>query len=47
MQNRMMITGAGSGLGREIALRWARDGWRVTAGAWRWPTSTKPAWRKA
>ncbi|WP_256345306.1 hypothetical protein, partial [Pseudomonas sp. F1002] len=24
MQNRMMITGAGSGLGREIALRWAR-----------------------
>lgn len=40
MQNRMMITGAGSGLGREIALRWARDGWR-------WPTSTKPAWRKA
>jgi NAD(P)-dependent dehydrogenase (short-subunit alcohol dehydrogenase family) len=29
MQNRMMITGAGSGLGREIALRWARDGWRL------------------
>ncbi len=27
MQNRIMITGAGSGLGREIALRWARDGW--------------------
>ncbi len=29
MHNRMMITGAGSGLGREIALRWARDGWRL------------------
>ena len=29
MQNRIMITGAGSGLGREIALRWARDGWRL------------------
>ncbi|MEM2599237.1 MAG: hypothetical protein QW482_05935, partial [Thermoproteota archaeon] len=29
MQNRIMITGAGSGLGREIALRWARVGWRV------------------
>ncbi|WP_277374161.1 SDR family oxidoreductase [Pseudomonas sp. AA-38] len=29
MQNRMMITGAGSGLGREIALRWARDGWKL------------------
>lgn len=29
MQNRMMITGAGSGLGREIALRWARDGWNL------------------
>ncbi|HCF7580472.1 TPA: SDR family oxidoreductase [Pseudomonas aeruginosa] len=29
MQNRMMITGVGSGLGREIALRWARDGWRL------------------
>ncbi|VXC91688.1 Short-chain dehydrogenase [Pseudomonas sp. 8Z] len=29
MQNRMMITGAGSGLGREIALRWARDGWQL------------------
>ena len=23
MHNRIMITGAGSGLGREIALRWA------------------------
>ncbi|NIE77190.1 SDR family oxidoreductase [Pantoea sp. Ap-967] len=30
MQNRIMITGAGSGLGREIALRWARDGWRLS-----------------
>ena len=29
MQNRMMITGAGSGLGRVIAMRWARDGWRL------------------
>ncbi|MDD0975577.1 SDR family oxidoreductase [Pseudomonas fontis] len=29
MQNRMMITGAGSGLGREIALRWARAGWQL------------------
>ena len=29
MQNRMMITGAGSGLGREMALRWAREGWRL------------------
>ncbi|MBM7059684.1 SDR family oxidoreductase [Pseudomonas sp. UL073] len=29
MQNRIMITGAGSGLGREIALRWARDGARL------------------
>src|SRR3990167_5950915 len=27
MQNRMMITGAGSG--REIALRWAREGWQL------------------
>ncbi|WP_339512604.1 SDR family oxidoreductase [Pseudomonas sp. RL_15y_Pfl2_60] len=26
MQNRIMITGAGSGLGREMALRWAREG---------------------
>ncbi|HKS12092.1 MAG TPA: SDR family oxidoreductase [Pseudomonas sp.] len=29
MRNRMMITGAGSGLGREIALRWAREGWQL------------------
>ncbi|WP_017937878.1 SDR family oxidoreductase [Zestomonas thermotolerans] len=29
MQNRIMITGAGSGLGREIALRWAREGSRL------------------
>ena len=26
MQNHIMITGAGSGLGRELALRWAREG---------------------
>ncbi|MCQ4269557.1 SDR family oxidoreductase [Pseudomonas kuykendallii] len=26
MQTRIMITGAGSGLGREMALRWAREG---------------------
>lgn len=29
MQDRIMITGAGSGLGREMALRWAREGWRM------------------
>src|SRR5690606_9680761 len=27
MQNRMRVAGAGSGLGRGIALRWAREGW--------------------
>jgi NAD(P)-dependent dehydrogenase (short-subunit alcohol dehydrogenase family) len=32
MNNRMMITGAGSGLGREIALRWAREGWQLALG---------------
>ncbi|AYC33609.1 SDR family oxidoreductase [Pseudomonas cavernae] len=32
MQNRIMITGAGSGLGREIALRWAREGSRLALG---------------
>lgn len=32
MHNRMMITGAGSGLGREMALRWAREGWRLALG---------------
>ena len=32
MDNRMMITGAGSGLGREIALRWAREGWQLALG---------------
>lgn len=29
MHKRMMITGAGSGLGRELALRWAREGWQL------------------
>ena len=29
MHNRIMITGAGSGLGREMALRWAHEGWRL------------------
>ena len=29
MRGRMMITGAGSGLGREMARRWAREGWRL------------------
>ncbi len=29
MLKRMMITGAGSGLGRELALRWAREGWQL------------------
>lgn len=30
LNKRIAITGAGSGLGRELALRYARDGWRVT-----------------
>ncbi|MGV8604686.1 SDR family oxidoreductase, partial [Pseudomonas aeruginosa] len=29
MQNRMMFNGAESRLRREIALSWARDGWRL------------------
>ena len=29
MQTRIMITGAGSGLGREMALRWAREGCKL------------------
>lgn len=32
MHNRMMVTGAGSGLGREMALRWAREGWQLALG---------------
>src|ERR1700758_3992671 len=28
---RIFITGAGSGLGKALALRFARDGWRVAA----------------
>ncbi len=29
MHTRIMLTGACSGLGREMALRWAREGWRL------------------